>query len=328
MNFSKFFNDWLYSNDGYYANYKAIGKSGDFYTSVSCSHFFGGSIANRFLESVKEGYLNENSTILEIGSHRGYLLADMIQFIYTLEPNLLKHLKFAILEPFESLQKIQKEYFYESFGDSIDIKHYRYFNELKDESYFIVANEILDAFPCELIYRDKMASVNNFKVEFTKPLDSNLKILKERYEIERGEISLGFDIFAKALREIKKFEFVTFDYGALNHRGDFSIRIYKDHKTFPLFEDSLELELHYKNADITYDVAFKHLIDELNQLDIHKIEFKTQMSALVNFGLLELLELLKSKSGEMVYLQELNRIKPLIEPSFLGERFKMLRVRG
>ena len=28
--FSSYFNDWLYGKDGYYANYKVIGKEGDF----------------------------------------------------------------------------------------------------------------------------------------------------------------------------------------------------------------------------------------------------------------------------------------------------------
>jgi SAM-dependent MidA family methyltransferase len=327
MNFSNFFNNWLYANDGYYSNFKAIGKDGDFFTAVSSSSFFGGSIASRILDSIKEGFLSENSTILEIGAHRGYLLADIIQFIYTLEPNLLKTLKFAILEPFVSLQEVQKKYFYESFGDSIELNHYRYFNELKDDSYFIVANEILDAFPCELIYRDKMAIVNNFKIEFTKPLEPKVEELKNRYQIERGEIAVGFDTFAKSLSEVKKFEFVTFDYGSLHHRDDFSIRIYSNHQTYPLFEDELELEFHYKTSDITYDVAFNHIIDEFEKVGIEKLELKTQMSALINFGLLNLLEMLKAKSGESIYLQELNRVKSLIEPSIMGERFKMLRVR-
>lgn len=37
--FSSYFNDWLYGEDGYYSKYKSIGKSGDFYTAVSTSMF-------------------------------------------------------------------------------------------------------------------------------------------------------------------------------------------------------------------------------------------------------------------------------------------------
>ena len=39
---------------------------------------------------------------LEIGAHHGYLLADIIQFIYTLKPQLLETLNFAIVENFKS----------------------------------------------------------------------------------------------------------------------------------------------------------------------------------------------------------------------------------
>ena len=45
MKFSKYMNEWLYDKDGYYASFRAIGKGGDFYTAVSSSMFFGGSIA-------------------------------------------------------------------------------------------------------------------------------------------------------------------------------------------------------------------------------------------------------------------------------------------
>jgi len=46
MQFSTYMNEWLYGEEGYYKNFKAIGKSGDFYTAVSTSSFFGASIAN------------------------------------------------------------------------------------------------------------------------------------------------------------------------------------------------------------------------------------------------------------------------------------------
>merc|ERR1711879_305032 len=82
LKFSEYFNKWLYGKNGYYANYKEIGKEGDFYTSVSTSSFFGGSIGKRVVDSIKEGTLPKNTTILEIGAHHGYLLADIIQKKY------------------------------------------------------------------------------------------------------------------------------------------------------------------------------------------------------------------------------------------------------
>ena len=97
MKFSNYMSNWLYGENGYYSNYKTIGKEGDFFTAVSTSAFFGGTIGKRAVDVINEGYLPKDTTIVEIGAHHGYLLADMIQFIYTLQPELLKTLKFAII---------------------------------------------------------------------------------------------------------------------------------------------------------------------------------------------------------------------------------------
>ena len=51
------------------------------------------------------------------------------------------------------------------------------------------------------------------------------------------------------------------------------------------------------------------------------------MSALVDMGILDLLEMLKENVEDKIYEQELQKIKVLIMPNFLGERFKMIRFR-
>ncbi len=113
--FSEYFNNWLYGEEGYYSKYKEIGKKGDFYTSVSTSSFFGGTIGKRVVDSIKEGTLPKNTTIIEVGAHHGYLLADIIQFIYTLNPKLLETLNFAIVERFDKLQEQQIKYLQKCF---------------------------------------------------------------------------------------------------------------------------------------------------------------------------------------------------------------------
>jgi SAM-dependent MidA family methyltransferase len=51
------------------------------------------------------------------------------------------------------------------------------------------------------------------------------------------------------------------------------------------------------------------------------------MVALVDMGILDLLEMLKENVQEKIYKQELEKAKMLIMPNFLGERFKMIRFR-
>lgn len=330
--FSEYFNNWLYSENGYYSSYKQIGKEGDFYTSVSTSSFFGGTIGKRIVDSIKEGNLPKDTTIVEVGAHHGYLLADIIQFIYTLKPELLKTLNFVIVERYEHLQEQQRKYLQDCFGDAIKIQHSNDISELKLPHAFIVANEIFDAFPCELVFTKEnklqTAYVKNHKIEFENCNDKKLIEHCKKYKITKGEVGTGYKEFIKNIsNNIKKFEFITFDYGDRVPRNDFSTRIYAKHKVFPIFEENLDLEKYFASTDITYDVYFTHIEDSFKECGIENVTFKTQMQALVEFGIIDLLEILKDNSDDNTYLRESQKIKTLLEATGMGDRFKMLHVK-
>jgi len=325
--FSEYMSEWLYSDDGYYATYKAIGKEGDFYTSVSTSKFFGGSVAKHIISLVDEGFLSKDAVICEIGAHHGYFLADIIEFIYTLRPKLLDSLEFVIIERFDALQKKQSEYFRESFGEVINLIHYKSLSELRCKEAFFIANEIFDAFTCELYYKGKTARVQAHKIEFDIE-DASVDAKAKKYKKDRGEIAVGYEEFAREMASsCEKFEFMSFDYGEMMARPDFSIRVYEKHKTIPLFDEEMKRDELFKNSDITYDVCFAHVKDAYEEAGIEFIELKAQMVALVDMGILDLLEILKEKTDEKIYEQELQKVKMLILPNFLGERFKMIRFR-
>ena len=334
MRFSRYMQEWLYGSDGYYANYRDIGKGGDFYTAVSSSQFFGGSIANRLINVIDEGFLPKDTAIVEIGAHKGYMLADIVQFIYTLRPELLETLSFYIIEPHSQNILEQKRYFRESFGDAVVLKHFDSFKELKLESAFVVANEIFDAFACEVVKDGQMLYIEDGEPYFGE-IDREIKEIAKKYHIFRGEIGVGYRDFAQDMsRAIERFEFVTFDYGDLFKRDDFSLRIYHKHHTYPFFAltkfvtdesekpKDVTLQELYKRSDITYDVNFSYLQDSFKSAGIKTHLYKTQLAMLVEFGIIELLELLKKHVNEEVYLNELNRAKVLIDPTFMGERFK------
>ncbi len=324
---------WLYGNEGYYTKERSIGKEGDFYTAVSTSMFFGGSIAKRLISTIKSGFLSSSCHVVEIGAHKGYLLADMIQFIYTLKPELLKTLTFVIVEPFAANQAMQKAYFEEAFGDALNLLHIHSLDAFTCKEAFFVANEIFDAFSCELINEDQMLFVQENRVVFKK-MDDETRTKALEYGILKGELCLEYEPFAKAMSECcERFEFVTFDYGDKEAREDFSLRIYASHQVYPFFAltDLVEEKLRepkafntfFANADVTYDVNFSHLFHAFEKNGIKVHAYSTQMKALVDFGLVELLELFAKNVSEKQYEMELNRIKTLIDPSFMGERFKM-----
>ena len=319
--------EWLYGEDGYYATYKNIGKSGDFYTAVSTSKFFGGTIAKYIVSLVDEGFLAEDGVVCEIGAHHGYFLADVCEFIYTLRPELLSTLQFVIIERFDDLQEHQKNYFSESFGEAVSLTHYKSLSELRCENAFFIANEIFDAFACELYFKGKTGRVDGHEVEFDVD-NAWVKEKAQMYFKDRGEIAVGYEEFALEMAaSAKKFEFMTFDYGEMQARPDFSLRIYAKHKVIPFFDENIKREELFAKSDITYDVTFAHVKDAYTEAGVKFVELKTQMVALIDMGILELLEMLKDKVEDKIYRQELEKVKMLILPDFLGERFKMVKFR-
>ncbi|NLC28064.1 MAG: hypothetical protein GX780_04745 [Campylobacteraceae bacterium] len=330
MKFSQYINEWLYGPQGYYTTLPSIGKRGDFYTSVSASMFFGGTLGKMIVDCVKRGEISENATIVEFGVHQGYMLGDIIQFIYTLEPKLLKSLNFVVVEPIAKLRKIQKEYFQKAFQDAVSIKILPSIHEFCGEDVLVLSNELFDAFPCEVIYDEQMLHIKN-NIPYFKKMDSKTLELSKKLGVKKGEIGVGYDeFFSVLLKSSKNCRFISFDYGQEYPREDFSLRVYKNHQTFPSFSlttkagEKERLAEFFGKSDITYDVNFAHIKSSMKFCGFKNIQIKSQMKALVEFGLHDLLSLFESKVDEKTYQHELQKAKQLILPAYFGERFKMI----
>lgn len=327
MHFSAYMDEWLYGEDGYYKNFKAIGKSGDFYTAVSTSRFFGASIANYFYQLLSEEKADRNGWLIEIGAHQGYLLCDMIQWLYTCDPTLVKSLKFGIVERQPEVQKAQLAYIRERFGNDIEITHFNDISELEVDYAFVVANEIFDAFPCELLKEGKIAVVNDHTITWEDAPKEMLEWAKKHY-LKQGEVAVGYEEFAQAMAQgIKKCDFVSFDYGEKYVRNDFSIRVYRKHETFPLFDEALVLSDAYQKDDITYDVNFGQVIEVFEEANFTTADYETQARALIRFGLIDILEMFAKQADNAAYVREADKIKTLIAPTMMGDRFKMVHFR-
>lgn len=324
MRFSSYMNEWLYGEEGYYKTFKAIGKSGDFYTAVSTSRFFGASIANYFYKLLSEDQADRNGWLIEVGAHQGYLLCDMIQWLYTCDPTLVETLKFGIVERQPEVQKAQLEYIRERFGEDIEITHFDDISGVKAEYAFVVANEIFDAFPCELLKDEKLAVVENHEINWEKA-PREVLMWAQKHHQTKGEIAVGYEAFANAMAEgIEKCDFVSFDYGEKYVRNDFSIRVYRKHETYPLFDEELTIGESYQKDDITYDVNFGHVIEAFQHAGFTEETYETQARALVRFGLIDILEMFSRQADKAAYVREADKIKTLIAPTMMGDRFKMV----
>ena len=327
MQFSAYMQEWLYGKEGYYKNFKDIGKEGDFYTAVSTSAFFGASIANYFYTLLKEGKADRNGWLIEIGAHQGYLLCDMIQWLYTCDETLVKTLKFGIVERQPELQKAQLKYIEERFGADIQITHFNDISDVKVDYAFVVANEIFDAFPCELLKDEKTAVVHNHTIAWEDASETTLKWAKKHY-LTQGEVAVGYEVFAQHMANgIKKCDFVSFDYGEKYVRNDFSIRVYRKHETYPLFDKDLVLAESYQKDDITYDVNFGHVCEAFENAGFKEEIYETQARALIRFGIIEILEAFSKQTSQANYVREADKIKTLISPTMMGDRFKMVHLK-
>ncbi len=327
MQFSTYMYEWLYGEEGYYKKFKAIGKGGDFYTAVSTSSFFGASIANYFYSLLKEDKVDRNGWLIEIGAHQGYLLCDMIQWLYTCDPTLVTTLKFGIVERQPEVQKAQLAYIKERFGDDVQITHFNDISEVEAAYTFVVANEIFDAFPCELLKDEKIAEVKENEIVWEEAPAEMLTWAK-KHHLTQGEVAVGYEGFAKEMASgIEKCDFVTFDYGEKYVRNDFSIRVYRAHETFPLFDEALILSESYKKDDITYDVNFGHVSEAFLEAGFEEMFYETQARALIRFGLIDILEQFAKQTTQERYAREADKVKTLISPTMMGDRFKLIHFR-
>jgi len=359
VKFSDFFEGWL--NESYYANAAKIGKSGDFYTAVSVGSFFGICIAREILRlsadfsatqalsldaatspiASRQNFaaaceLNldvalaeklQNSAkiaIVEIGSHDGRLLCDIAQAIFTLGgAAALDRFSFAIIEPHERLRELQRASFAESFGGEIALKHFTSAREAKFKDAIFVANELFDAFKCEAVDGENMLFIESGAAKFAPIKEGEILTLARRFGISRGEIPIGYFRFAREIcASAQRFYFIAFDYGQMGASGDFSLRIYRNHEVFGFFEVQ-NLSDFYGKSDLTYDVNFEILRAAFEDAGAVTVDFKRQISALMDFGAVQLLELFMQKSGEKGYLNALLQFNHL--RAEFGEKFKMIK---
>ncbi len=327
MIFSEYMENWLYGEGGYYRSIRPIGKKGDFYTAVSVSPFFGASIAHFLCKQIQDGTIPRDAVLVEIGAHQGYLIADMIQWLFTCDATLLETMRFVIVERQLMVQEAQQKYLGERFGDAVRIEQVESLVDLDLDYAFFVSNEIFDAFPCELYIDGKTAQIYDNAVVW-RDADPSIQAHAQKHGMQKGEIAVGYEAFAqRVVGAAKRLDFVSFDYGNRYARNDFSIRIYTEHTVHPFFDEEVNLSELFGRSDITYDVNFEHVVNAFEGEGVVLVDYETQARALIRFGIIELLEEYAKSATESQYLHEADKIKTLIAPNVMGERFRMVHFR-
>lgn len=300
MKFSEFSRLWLHEN--YYKNAVRIGREGDFYTAVSVGELFGTLLARHFLALVDGGFLKLPLQVLEIGANEGHLSRDFLSALVLLRPSIFKDMEFYIIEPHESLQRVQKKTL-----RGVEFSHETSLKNCHFKNAFIFCNELFDSFACELIEGDRMAFVEDFRLIF-RPQDERTKERCGGLDLQKGEWSPFLEEFFSDLdASCEKFIFAGFDYGGVSPQR-FSLRIYQNHELFSPFE--VDLREFFGRSDLTYDVNFAHIFALCERHGFRLLEFKRQNRALLDFGLEEALNFAqKSKKN---YEKSLSQAKNLL----------------
>ena len=144
--FERYMERALYEPElGYYERSPAnVGREGDFYTSVSVGPLFGELLAFHLfprLETLAQGGPVE---LVEAGAHDGKLAADLLGALDRFAPTLADRLTYRIVEPSGRRRCWQREHL-ARFAPRVT------WSEALPSAFrgFLVANELLDAFPLE-----------------------------------------------------------------------------------------------------------------------------------------------------------------------------------
>lgn len=348
--FSEFMSQSLYGEKGYYADSNKVGKAGDFYTSVSVSKFFGGAIASYILSLLESNALSLPLRIVEIGADKGYLLGDIALFLDALG-EVLPQCEFIIIEPLSSLAQAQKAHL-ESLRFSCALKFHIFkdFSHLpqsEDSSLFVIANELFDSFPCDVLDSGKMLYVSQdskWRGIWQELNLKNLSTLLPRQSLESlqalkcdplefcGVLPQWSDFISTLSHFAKSHKnsyIVSFDYGRENLSSTpynplhSNPRFYKSHQVLSLkdfLEQGLDFRSLYQRADITYDVDFGLLDSLLCHYGFTQIFCDTQAKVLIEkMQILQLLQTFSQQYGYNAYIKEIHKVKTLLHT--LGERF-------
>lgn len=331
ISFSRYMHMALYDTElGYYNNLlHKFGKGGDFITSPTLSSLFGKSIARQ----ISQLFLHvPKNNILEIGAGNGDLMLDILANI----GEQVEH--YYILELSTNLIEYQK--------NILEQKYPRLANKViwvsslpVDFIGVVLANEVLDAQPCELVHwRDDGIYICNVGLSGNDFVYKDVALLESDSEIAPiaaklpipdkpyiSEINLNNRGFIKSLADsIHTGCILLVDYGYseteyyAKERNTGTLRGFFRHH---LLEDIL---IYPGLIDITCSVDFTSVAETAisNQLD--HIGYTTQANFLLNCGVLEIMAQLQNDLTDGEYLVLSNQLNKLTSPNHMGDIFKVI----
>ncbi len=333
LSFAEFMELALYEpEDGYYEKQREIGRSGDFYTSVSVSQLFGELLAfqfSRWLEEIPPPW-----RLVEAGAHAGQLGKDILAWLRAYRPEQFERLRYAIIENSSRRRGWQAETLRE-FANQVEWLEDVSALETKSVRGIIFSNEFFDAFPVHRAGWDAQQkqwfewvvggrgeqfvwAKRDWPAELPKPkLPIELEpFLPEGFTTEVQLAAPGW--WKTAAGALRTGKLLTIDYGLLDEeffrpeRADGTLRGFLRHH---LMTDLLS---HVGEQDLTAHVNFSALIESGEEAGLRTEAFLSQEKFLTQIAAAHW------SDNNPPTPREAAAFRSLAHPDQLGGRFKVL----
>jgi len=332
MAFSRFMELALYAPRlGYYSGGAAkLGASGDFTTAPEMSPLFGAALARVAAHIIAQSAPD----IIEFGAGTGKLARDVLTALQRMGVEVASY---TIIELSGELRARQQEALQ-------DLPVVRWLDGMPEHfSGVVLANEVLDAMPVELVIRQhgqwmrQMVTVRDGAFAFVQsPLPPELAAqvarqvpdgeqLLDGYVTEIHPVAEGFMASLAQMMKDGRGAAILFDYGFPAHEYYLDQRLggtlmchYRHHAhPDPFYLPGLQ--------DITSHIDFTAMALASQDAGLPVLAYMNQASFLLGAGIGELL-MESDPEQAMAYLPQSRAVQKLVSPAEMGELFKVLVV--
>jgi SAM-dependent MidA family methyltransferase len=333
ITFADFMAAALYDPDhGYYGSGRAaIGRKGDFITSVSVGALFGRLLARPIAEAWTRLGQPARFTVIEQGAHEGTLAADILAGLKRDFAECSQAAEYVIVEP-SAVWRARQE---KTLAGCGKVRWVSALNELRDATGIFIANELLDAFPVHRVcwtggeWRERYVAVQEGRFAWQDgPLSSTAladRLRKIELPLPEGyetEVNLQADAWVRDLGHALTHGCAyLIDYGYERTEYYRSERAHGTLSGYAGHTRAHDLLSHPGEIDLTAHVDFTSLIEAAESAGFHLETFTDQHRFL---GALGAAHFAAEGADPAERAKELRGFKTLMHPELLGAAFKVV----
>jgi SAM-dependent MidA family methyltransferase len=340
MDLALYHPEWgYYSRRGATPGFREVGRSGDFFTSVSVGETFGLLLAHRIARAWETDFGRTLPFVLvEQGGHDGRLARDILTGLREIGTQLLEGLEYRLVEPRPALREVLEAGLTSDPADRLRIVDS--LEAARAPAGLFLCNELLDAFPVELLVftegmwherRVGWDAATAGPAWVTGPLRPEWTAFAESLgtEFPEGyvtEICPAVDAWMKdAARLFDRGLWWIIDYGHeradyyLPQRSTGTLRCYRGHRAG---ENPFD---HPGEQDLTAHVDFTRVEEAAGREGLARRLFTDQHHFLIDAGRPWLLSL-EGKAPDPAAAKRLRQFQTLTHPSMMGQQFKVMEL--